>query len=326
MLVSGTYFIKTPMSDIKLTILDREDDPIFMKGDFISHLPEHSITLEQHVETNTFDGTIIAKIPNNTTHLIMHALDRIGPNELKQLRELVYIGICSNGWWDRYFDRAALAARGIVVTNNPHGSREAVAEAVFTALLAELRLTHLSSIKKKNAVTHPTLGKELAGRTMGIIGLGQIGSRVAAIAHAFGMRVISTSAKAKNIVAMVSRKTFFTEAHIISLHVPRSADIVLNAIDLALLRDDAIIVNAAGFDVVDTKKISDFLRQRPSARYIHLAHLDPLPTAIVRPLPNALLYPTFASRTEESLLAMKTAVLNNLFSFIEGKTDFSRVL
>jgi glycerate dehydrogenase len=130
----------------------------------------------------------------------------LGRKEMEQMPCLRYIGVLATGY--NVVDLEAASERGIVVTNVPAYSTESVAQMVFSHLLTVTNHTeHYASENRQGRWTKsPDFCywdaplTELAGKTFGIVGLGNIGQHVAAIAHAFGMKVVAQTSKAADML------------------------------------------------------------------------------------------------------------------------------
>src|SRR5260221_1141438 len=212
-------------------------------------------------------------------------------------------------------DLVACEARGIKVIPASGANAESVAEYVVTAALGGLRGAYFST-RAVEAGTWPrqmlSLGREAAGKVMGIIGLGSIGQLTARKAAALGMRVIAhdpglpAGAEAWRDVEAPPRSLdgLLAESDVVSLHVPLTSETrgLLDAGRLALMRRDAILINAAGGGLVDEAALAAMLRAgRLGGAALDVFEKDPLPAG--SPLvgvPRLLLTPHIAGVTVEA--------------------------
>jgi len=181
-----------------------------------------------------------------------------------------------------HIDVEECARRRIAVRRVAHYSDASVAEHTFALLLAVARrLREAVAIKSSGEFSYEaTRGIELSGKTLGIIGIGQIGRRVARLARAFEMRVLAydleTSAELADElqIEFVSLEELLREAHAISLHVQLSQDTyhILNRASLAQCRPGVLIINTARGALIDT----DALREGLDSGHIGGAGLDVL--------------------------------------------------
>lgn len=159
-------------------------------------------------------------------------------------------------------DLEAATRHGIMVVNSPSGNTIAAAEHTLALMLALAR--HVSAADqslKSNAWkrTH-FLGTELSGKTLGVVGLGKIGSHVAKVAHAMNMRVIGfdpyvSQEQAKRLnVELMSLEALFAQSDYITLHVPNTPDTthMINASSLSTMKDGVRIINCARGQLIST--------------------------------------------------------------------------
>ena len=175
--------------------------------------------------------------------------------EIEQLPKLKYIGVLATGY--NVVDLEAAREHGIVVTNVPAYSTESVAQMVFAHLLTVTNRTEHYALKNRAGAwtASPdfsywdTLLTELAGKTFGIVGIGNIGSRVAAIAQAFGMKVLAYTSKSTDQLSAGIEKRLMDEllkeSDVVSLHCPLTPDThhLINCQTLLLMKPSAILIN-----------------------------------------------------------------------------------
>ncbi len=212
-------------------------------------------------------------------------------------------------------DLVACEARGIKVIPASGANAESVAEYVVTAALGGLRGAYFST-RAVEAGTWPrqmlSLGREAAGKVMGIIGLGSIGQLTARKAAALGMRVIAhdpglpAGAEAWRDVEAPPRSLdgLLAESDVVSLHVPLTSETrgLLDAGRLALMKRDAILINTARGGLVDEAALAAMLRAgRLGGAALDVFEKEPLPAG--SPLvgaPRLLLTPHIAGVTVEA--------------------------
>ena len=233
------------------------------------------------------------------------------------------------------FDRVALesaAAMNIKVANTPGFSTEAVAEHTFALLLSANRHIIDSYLAVKGGTCQITstnkdhykyLGFNLFGTTIGIIGLGAIGSHAAAIAHGFGMHVLGYSRSGKNVanVEMVSLDVLFERSDVISLHTPLNEQSrgLINAATISKMKDGAIIINTARGGCVVSKDLAVAL----TAGKLASAGLDDLDTwSPENPLlcaPNTVITPHSGWFTNQALSKIGDIMTGNVQAYVEGR-------
>ena len=225
---------------------------------------------ELTVYDRTDDADVIARIGD--AELITTNKTVIDRHTMESCPKLKYIGVLATGY--NVVDLDAAKEHGLVVTNVPAYSTDAVAQFTF-ALLLELANqvgVHNSSVKDGGWVRSkdfsysvmPTM--ELYGKTMGIIGYGSIGQRVADIAHAFGMKVLVSSRTEKKLpeggwIRWVSREELFAEADVISIHCPLFPETkgMINREAIGLMKRTALVINTARGGCIVEQDLADAL-------------------------------------------------------------------
>lgn len=166
-------------------------------------------------------------------------------------------------------DVDAATAAGIVVVNTPSANTLAATEQTFALLLAAMRSTPQAHAAVQSGLwdRKPFIGYELHGKTLGIVGLGRIGSNVATRAQAFGMNVIAfdpyiPASRAGALgVELTDFETLLGRADVVTLHVPLTSQTtaMIDARALAMMKTDAVFVNCARGGVVDAQALLDAL-------------------------------------------------------------------
>ena len=209
-------------------------------------------------------------------------------------------------------DRAAADARGVVVRNTPDANTISVAEITFGMLLAlERHLAEAAAdLRAGRWEKSKYAGRELFGRTLGVIGFGRIGREVADRARAFGMSVLAYDELVRKgpagyeWVRHVDRDTLLRESDVVTLHVPLTERTrhSLSASEFALMKPDAVLVNASRGGVVDETALQDALTSgRLRAAAIDVFEREPAPAdhPLLR-LPNVLALPHLGAATREA--------------------------
>ena len=216
--------------------------------------------------------------------------------------------------------------RGIKVQNCAGYATTAVAELTFGLLLDLCRNIGKCDTAARNGGTKAGLiGFELEGRTMGIVGTGAIGARVAKLAAAFGMDVIAYSRTPGKVagVRYVSLEELLAQADVVSLHVPLTDETrgMIGVEELALMKETAVLVNTARGPVVDTKALADALNSgRIAGAAIDVFDAEP-PLDADEPLINAkntVVTPHVAFATDESMIKRAEIEFRNIAEFIKG--------
>jgi len=248
------------------------------------------------------------------------------------LPKLRYIGVTATGY--NVVDTAAATERGIVVTNVPGYSTPAVAQAVISMLLEFTNHTahHAQTVRDGRWSAcpdfcywdHPII--ELRGRTLGLLGFGDIGSAVARIAVAFGMKVIaarrSWTVPPPEGVTAATVDEVFRESDVISLHCPLTDDTrhIINERNLAMMKPTAFLINTARGPLVDEPALAHALNQGQIAgAALDVLSTEPPPAG--NPLfmaKNCLITPHLAWASRESRARLIDVAAVNVRAFLAG--------
>lgn len=228
-------------------------------------------------------------------------------------------------------DLKAATQNGIAVFNAPYSNTRSVAELVIGASIMLTR-----RIPDKNKAAHEGIWMkeakgsfELRGKTLGIIGYGNIGSQVSVLAEALGMKVIFydivTRLPLGNAVAKKSLREVLNQADIVTLHVPETAHTknMINKTTLRQFKKGAVLINYARGEVVELDSLSKFMQEG----HILGAAIDVFPVepekngdrfqTPLQQLPNVLLTPHIGGSTEEAQQNIGEDVSNKLYQFLE---------
>jgi len=245
-------------------------------------------------------------------------------------------------------DKPLARRHGIVVTNTPGVLDVSVAEHTIWLVGALLRHVAALDADVKAGAFQPRTGSEAAGKTLGIIGLGRIGRRVARMAHfGFGMRVVAAGVRSVEQIAEqegVPFEQFCTEhgvaeyttdvrsvlaqADVVSIHLPANDQTrhFIGAERLAWMRPEAVLVNTARGSIVDEAALCDALAEGRLARAaLDVFENEPYepvsPEKDLRRLPNVVLTPHVGSNTREANRRMAEGCLRNVAGFFAGRLD-----
>lgn len=253
---------------------------------------------------------------------------------LDSLPRLKYIGVLATGY--NVVDIRSAEAAGIEVTNIPAYSTESVAQMVFSHILAiTSRVEHYTSENRKGRWTaSPDFVywdkpfQELCGKTLGIVGYGNIGKAVSRIALAFGMNVLAYTSKNPEDLPEGVTKTdmdgLFSSSDIISLHCPLAENTfhLVNSDRLALMKKTAVLINTGRGPLVDETALASALENGD----ICAAGLDVLsqePPVADNPLlsaRNCFITPHLGWATVEARKRLIDIAVDNIKSFMTGNT------
>ena len=310
----------------------------FMKAVIMESLGISSEELAQRKKPFEDKGIVFEEFPRTTdpARLIEQAKDAevmilanmpMPADVIRACPKLKFIDVAFTG-----VDHVGLDAakeQNIAVSNASGYSNEAVAELVLGMVLSMARnLRQVEDRCRTGGTKDGLVGWELKGKTVGIIGLGQIGSRTAELFHAFGTQVLAQSrTKHSGIpeyIQQVSQEELLRQSDIIVLHCPLNDSTrgLINAEKLAMMKSSALLVNVARGPVVNEADLADALQRGVIAgACLDVFEKEPplsVESAILR-APNALVTPHVAFATRESMSLRAEIVFENLANWMEGK-------
>ena len=232
-------------------------------------------------------------------------------------------------------DVGAATRQGVLVTNTPGVLTEATADMAFALILAQARRLPEGERAMRRGEWGDwkpwfLLGRDLTGKTLGIIGLGAIGQAVARRALGFGMRVVYTSRQRKPEVEAAMGLSWrelpqlLAESDYVSLHMALNAETraMIGARELAMMKDDGVLINTARGGVVDQGALVQALREgRIGGAGLDVFESEPLPPDhALLALENVVVAPHLGSATVETRTRMSDLAVDNLVAFFRGET------
>ena len=223
-----------------------------------------------------------------------------------------------------HVDLAAARRRNITVTNTPDVSAFSVAEHALALLLATARRIPQADAATRRGEWPRGQGVELHGKTCGVIGLGAIGRRFAALALGIGMRVIAWTMHPQPLpgVELVEPDELFRTSDVVSVHLRLSPDTegFIGPRQFALMRKNAILINTARGDLVDETALALALANRK----IGGAGIDVLPVEPPRDgnilldldLPNLIVTPHIAWASQSAMTKLAAQLTGNIEAFV----------
>lgn len=241
---------------------------------------------------------------------------------LPDLRLVANYGVGYDG-----IDVEACARRGVAVTNTPEALGIATADLTMALLLAtRRRLVEGDRFVREGKwasgwYVGDLLGDEVGGATLGIIGLGRIGSAVATRARAFGMNVLHTRREDDGSPDRRELDDLLRESDVATIHVPLTDETngLLDARRLALLRDGACLINTARGAIVDEAAlVAELASGRLRAGLDVFVHEPHVPDALIG-LPNVVLSPHVGSATRATREAATAELVANILAALERR-------
>jgi D-3-phosphoglycerate dehydrogenase len=230
-----------------------------------------------------------------------------------------------------YTDLKAASKKGIVVTHVPGYATEAVAEHALALLLAAARKLLLADVHVRRGEFdwRPFRGWELAGKTLGVIGTGAIGCRVAEIAKAFKMKILAFDKypnfkRAEEIgMKYVDLRTLLKESDVITLHVPLTHETegLIGEKEIEVMKNGCVLINTSQGKVIDEKALINALKSRKLS-YAGLDVFEQEPLQKDNPLfklDNTVLSPHIGFHTVEAAKKCTDICIDNIVKFLEGR-------
>lgn len=242
-----------------------------------------------------------------------------------------YIGVLATGY--NVIDCQAAREKNIPVTNVPSYGTNAVAQFTFALMLEVCHQIgiHNTAVHNGQWECSPVFSfwltpqSELAGKTLGIIGLGRIGRAVAQIANAFGMKVLAASRRQVECdwAEYVSLDTLLEESDIVSLHCPlfpETEKLICNE-TLAKMKNGAILINTSRGGLIDEYAVAEALRSgKLRAAAVDVVSQEPIHgTNPLLSAPNCIITPHMAWAPVESRQRLMDCVVDNIHAFLSGK-------
>lgn len=239
--------------------------------------------------------------------------------------------LITTGMRNASFDMAALRDRGVTVcgTGGPGGGNEDTAELAWGLILGAARRIAEDHAFMRHGGWQTRIGHRVAGKTLGLLGLGRLGSAVARVGIAFGMKAIAWSQNltaekaAEQGVERVEKDELFRRSDILSVHLvlsDRSRGLV-GAREIGLMKPTSILVNTSRGPICDTAAIIEALKGGRLA-YAGFDVYDQEPLPLNHPLrtaPNVILTPHIGYVTEENYRSSYPQIVENILGYLDGK-------
>lgn len=291
--------------------------------------------IQQFGELIVYERTASEKIIDHVgdAEIVLTNKTVFDEDTIAKLKNVKYIGVLATGY--NVVDLKAASKRGIVVTNIPAYSTDSVAQMTFAHILnVTNQVDHYARASRDGEWSRcpdfcywdkPLV--ELAGKTIGIIGLGNIGMKVANIALNFGMNVIAyTSKEPKEIpngINKASIDNILSDSDIISLHCPLTKQTreLINKDSIAKMKRSVIVVNTGRGPLVNEEDVANALHNGLIGAYCADVMCSEPPSAD-NPLfveQNAYITPHVAWASKEARIRLMDIAEKNIHSFLSGK-------
>jgi phosphoglycerate dehydrogenase-like enzyme len=252
------------------------------------------------------------------------AFPRAVIEKLPELKLLITTGLRNAS-----IDVAAAKERGIVVCGTPSVGNPTSGIAIGLMLELTRRVGYENARMKAGVPWQTTIGMDLEGLALGVLGLGKLGARTARIAQAFGMKVIAwsqnlTPEKCKEVgVDHVGKEDLFRQADIVTIHVVLSQRTrgLIGAKELGLMKPSAYIINTSRGPIIDESALLAVLRERKIAGAgLDVFDVEPLPIDHpLRKMDNVVLTPHLGYVSMQNYRAYFAGVVDDIRAFLDGK-------
>jgi lactate dehydrogenase-like 2-hydroxyacid dehydrogenase len=263
--------------------------------------------------------------------------DTVDASLLRACPQLRLVATGSVGY--NHIDLAACARQGVMVTNTPDVLTEATADMAFALLMATARRITESERWLRQGhwqrwAWDQFLGADLHGATLGIVGMGRIGSAIARRARGFDMELVyANRSPASNEAALgavrLSKEELLSRADHVMLVLPYSAQThhTIGRKELALMKPTATLVNIARGGIVDDDALAEALRDgRIAAAGLDVFENEPAVNPALLALDNIVMTPHIGSATRSSRLAMAMLAARNLSEVFSGRSPLTPVV
>ena len=286
--------------------------------------------LEQFGELTVYERTakedILARI--GEAEIVLTNKTPITREIIEAAPRMKYVGVLATGY--NVVDLAAAREKNVIVTNIPAYSTDSVAQLVFALLLEichhvgrhsdSVHAGKWSASRDFAFWDYPLV--ELAGKTIGIVGYGRIGKKVAEVARAFGMKVIAWTRTPRD-PECVSFDELLAQSDVISLHCPLFAETqnLINRETIAKMKDGVILINTSRGPVVNDADLREaLLSGKVAYAGVDVATVEPIPADNpLLGLDNVLITPHIAWATQEARARLVDIAIANVQAFASGK-------
>lgn len=306
---------------------------VFPEGTGCVQTPEDLAPLEKigtvkfHTNPPKDKADLIARLKHaDVVFLDYSVMDAEVIQRCEKLKFICFLGV----GYSNCVDVAAATRKGVTVTYTPDYGATSVAEFALGMTLSLTRHIGFAyhSLQKGEWETIRFQGRELHGKTLGIVGLGPIGTEVARLGAGIGMKVVGWTRnarpeRAKHGLRLVSLEELFSSADVVSVHLaynPQTERLVSGAL-LSRMKPSAYFINTARAKIVDTQALAALLKEgKIAGAALDVHEEEPFPQDyLFRSLPNVLITPHIGYNTREAGLNMLGIATATLEAFLRGE-------
>ena len=270
----------------------------------------------------------LAKVIPGYDGLIVRSGTRVTKEAIEQATKLKVIGRAGVGLDN--VDIKAATAKGVIVMNSPSGNTISTAEHTLAMIFALARNIPQanSSLKSKKWEKKKFSGSELYGKTLGVLGLGRVGSRVARIASSLGMKVIgydpfiSPEKAAKIQVRLVEIKKLFRESDYITVHTPLTSETkgIVGRKEFKLMKEGVRIINCARGGIIDEKALCEALKGgKVKGAALDVYEKEPPTESPLLDLDNVIVTPHLGASTKEAQINVARDIARQICDVLKRK-------
>jgi phosphoglycerate dehydrogenase-like enzyme len=311
------------MTDLRIAVLDDYQYAARRYGDWNSLDAQLEVFHEPFADVDA----VVSQLAEFDVLVAMRERTRFPAEVLRGLKRLKLL--VTTGPFNDAIDVPAANAQGVVVCGTGYPELGSTCELTWALILAAVRYMPAETRSMRQGGWQVGVGTGLEGKTLGLLGLGRLGSRVAKVGQALGMDTIGwsqnlTAEKAtEHGVTAVTKKELFEKSDVLSIHVPlsdRSRGLV-GAAELAAMKPAALLVNTSRGPIVDEDALIDALLARKiGGAALDVFNLEPLPERhILRRLDNVIATPHIGYVTEGQYKVFYSDAVEDIAAFIAGK-------
>ena len=291
------------------------------------------VTYESWLDTRRLydPDELAARLETERTSILVVESDFLFEEVFEQAHDLKFVGVCRNSTDN--IDVGAATLHGVAVVNTPSRNAQAVAEHALGLMLAlARRIPAADQYVKGGHWQNPVepyfsmRGVELRGRTLGVIGIGAIGERLAEIGLGLGMEVLAHDPHVDRIipgVALTELDDLLAGADFVSVHVPLTAETegLFDGRRLSIMKSTAYLINASNASVVDQNALAEALGHgRIAGAAFDVFETHPVsPQSPLLGLENIVLTPHLGGATEETIERHSSMMADDILRFLRGQ-------
>lgn len=312
-LMSKNILLLETVADDAMRMLEEASDMNILNG-------YDEASLQSQIQNNKIDA-IITRGKGQVRDLLM-----------EQLSDLKVISRCGVGLDN--IDVSSATKRGIKVVNAPNSNTDTIAEHTIALLLMLQRNLYnaVTMVKENRWADRGTyIGDETHGKTLGIIGMGNIGKKVAKIATALGINVVYWSSKKEDVpYTFMEFDQLLNASDSISLHLPLTpkTENLINASAFSKMKSSALLINTARGGIIDQKELFNTLQSNRIAGFAAdvLAQEPPEKNAPLLQLDNVLITAHLGSLTKTTYTKMCTMTVENTLAILRNEQPMANCI